>query len=112
MTASVSSGQGFGRYSGIVSTKETTSQSWDLNVTNKTMWSNPHIKLVNSNGASRSNELRGTVGTQVGSGNECINKALINVCKEESYGFTAYKKENKFKNTININLSIIDSRCY
>jgi hypothetical protein len=65
----VSSTQDWTIYTVLASKKSSDSKEWDLRVTQKTMWSNPQIRLANSAGTKRSDELNGSIGTQTGAGN-------------------------------------------
>lgn len=69
-TLTVSSGQGWVRYTNIYSGKQTTSTAWTVNVLEKSMVSSPQSILMNSNDEFRSNTLtlNGT-GEFVGGGN-------------------------------------------
>jgi len=64
-----SSTSGYKMHSNISSKKTTIGTGWSAEVTSKTMWTTPSGKLVNSNGASRSNATNLKVTTNYGSGN-------------------------------------------
>lgn len=68
-TVTVSSTQDWTSYPVLATYKETLSDYWDLHVSEKTMWSNPSIKLVSYSGTTVSNSLSGVVGSQKGTGN-------------------------------------------
>lgn len=68
-TVWVSSTQGYTKYSSIYSNKTTASTGWKCEVYQKTMWSKPEGKLVNSDSSTRSNSMSLPVGLLYGSGN-------------------------------------------